>query len=70
MKPEYLTTSQAAELVGVTRQRIEALVRRGTLGDYRAYGRRVISKDELYRWAATRPATPSAKPRAKREKQD
>lgn len=32
IKREYLTTTEAAELVGVTRQRIEALVRRGTLG--------------------------------------
>lgn len=56
IKREYLTTTEAAELVGVTRQRIEALVRRGTLGDYRAYGRRVVCKGELYQWAKTRPA--------------
>lgn len=53
-KIHYLTTAQAAEIVGVTRQRIEHLVRKGRLGDYRAYGRRVIARDELYRWASRR----------------
>lgn len=50
----YYTQAQAATILGVSRQRVHQLVRRGDLGTATVHGRRMIYGPSLYAFIARR----------------